>query len=143
MIADIGLLEKASRKSEKSSKLNTEAFIWNFKNVKMIKCNNLFNNLKSKVIMNTMILRVKKCGAMTTVQTEKSENDVLDKRTLVLQMLGGKYEDSFVVTALGSLATIEWTEGDLVACSMSFRTHEHNGQVFMDIIANEMVKVKH
>ena len=41
--------------------------------------------------MNTMILRVKKCGVMTTVQSEKSENGVLDKRTLVLQMLGGKY----------------------------------------------------
>ena len=101
-----------------------------------------------------MILRVKKCGAMTTVQSErlrvggrtpgmKSENGVLDKRTLVLQMLGGKYEDSFVVTALGSLATIEWTEGELVACSMSFRTREHNGQVYMDVIANEMVKIKH
>ena len=104
--------------------------------------------------MNTMILRVKKCGVMTTVQCErqrvgggtpgmKSENGVLDKRTLVLQMLGGKYEDSFVVTALGSLATIEWTEGELVACSMSFRTHEHNGQVYMDVIANEIVKIKH
>ena len=93
--------------------------------------------------MNTMILRVKKCGVMTTVQSEKSENGVLDKRTLVLQMLGGKYEDSFVVTALGSLATIEWTEGELVACSMSFRTHEHNGQVYMDVIANEMYYIKH
>ena len=90
-----------------------------------------------------MILRVKKCGAMTTVQSEKSENGVLDKRILVLQMLGGKYEDSFVVTTLGSLATIEWTEGELVACSMSFRTHEHNGQIFMDIIANEICKIKH
>ncbi|SFC83961.1 hypothetical protein SAMN04488493_1371, partial [Xylanibacter ruminicola] len=28
--------------------------------------------------MNTMILRVKKCGVMTTVQSEKSENGVLD-----------------------------------------------------------------
>ena len=90
-----------------------------------------------------MILRVKKCGQMTTVQSEKSENGVLDKRTLVLQLLGGKYEDSFVVTALGSLATIEWTEGELVACSMSFRTREHNGQVYMDVIANEIVKIKH
>ena len=76
--------------------------------------------------MNTMILRVKKCGVMTTVQSEKSENGVLDKRTLVLQMLGGKYEDSFVVTALGS-----------------FRTREHNGQVYMDVIANEIQKIKH
>ena len=85
--------------------------------------------------MNTMILRVKKCGQMTTVQSEKSENGVLDKRTLVLQELGGKYENCYVVTALGSLATIEWSEGELVA--------EHNGQVFMDVIANEMYKIKH
>ena len=92
--------------------------------------------------MNTMILRVKKCGAMTTVQTEKSENGELDKRTIVLQELGGKYENCYVVTALGSLATIEWSEGELVACALSFRTHEHNGQVFMDIIANEMCKIK-
>ena len=43
-----------------------------------------------------MILRVKKCGQMTTVQSEKSENGVLDKRTLVLQELGGKYENCYV-----------------------------------------------
>ena len=92
--------------------------------------------------MNTMILRVKKCGQMTTVQSEKSENGVLDKRTLVLQELGGKYENCYVVTALGSLATIEWSEGELVACALSFRTHEHNGQVFMDVIVNEMNKLR-
>ena len=103
--------------------------------------------------MNTMVLKVKKCGAMTTVQSErlrvgggtpgmKSENGVLDKRTIVLQELGGKYENCYVVTALGSLATIEWAEGELVACALSFRTHEHNGQVFMDVIANEMYKMK-
>ena len=68
--------------------------------------------------MNTMILRVKKCGAMTTVQSEKSENGVLNKRTLVLQELGGKYEDSYVVTALGNLATIEWAEGELVVANL-------------------------
>ena len=93
--------------------------------------------------MNTMILRVKKCGQMTTVQSEKSENGVLDKRTLVLQELGGKYENCYVVTALGSLATIEWSEGEIVACALSFRTHEHNGQVYMDVIANEMYYIKH
>jgi hypothetical protein len=93
--------------------------------------------------MQTMILRVKKCGQMTTVQSEKSENGVLDKRTLVLQELGGKYENCYVVTALGSLATIEWSEGELVACALSFRTHEHNGQVYMDVIANEMYYIKH
>ena len=93
--------------------------------------------------MNTMILRVKKCGVMTTVQSEKSENGVLNKRVLVLQELGGKYENSYAVTVLGNLATIEWSEGELVACALSFRTHEHNGQVFMDVVVNEICKIKH
>jgi hypothetical protein len=31
--------------------------------------------------MKTIFLRVKKCGVMTTVQSEKSENGVLNKRT--------------------------------------------------------------
>ena len=75
---------------------------------------------------------------MTTVQSEKSENGVLNKRTLVL--LGGKYEDSYVVTALGNLATIEWAEGELVVANLRFQTREYNGQVFMDVIANELVK---
>ena len=90
--------------------------------------------------MNTMILRVKKCGAMTTVQSEKSETGVLNKRTLVLQELGGKYADSYVVTALGNLATSEWAEGELVVANLRFQTREYNGQVFMDVIANELVK---
>ena len=90
--------------------------------------------------MKTMILRVKKCGQMTTVQSEKSETGVLNKRVLVLQELGGKYENSYVVTALGNLATIEWSEGDLVIASLRFQTREFGGQVFMDIIANELIK---
>ena len=39
--------------------------------------------------MQTMILRVVKCGECFTVKSEKSEGGVLNKRTLVLQELGG------------------------------------------------------
>jgi len=92
--------------------------------------------------MKTVFLRVKKCGVMTTVQSEKSENGVLNKRTLVLQEMGGKYESSYVVTALGNLATIEFAEGQLVVASLRFTTREYNGQVFMDVIANEIHKIK-
>ena len=91
--------------------------------------------------MNTMILRVKKCGAMTTVQSEKSETGVLNKRTLVLQELGGKYADSYVVAVLGNLATIEWAEGELVVANLRFQTREYNGQVFQDIVATDIVKI--
>jgi hypothetical protein len=93
--------------------------------------------------MKTIFLRVKKCGVMTTVQSEKSENGVLNKRTLVLQELGGKYENSYVVTTLGNLATIEFAEGELVIANLRFQTREYNGQVFMDVIANEIEKIKH
>ena len=91
--------------------------------------------------MKTMILRVKKCGVLTTVQSEKNENGVLQKRTLVLQELGGKYANSYVVTALGSLATIEWAENQLIAADLRFQTREYNGQAYMDVIANEIVKL--
>ena len=90
--------------------------------------------------MNTMILRVKKCGQMTTVQSEKSENGVLDKRTLVLQELGGKYENCYVVSALGNLASIQFNEGDIVIATLRFQSREYNGQAFMDVIATELIK---
>ena len=86
-----------------------------------------------------MILRVKKCGAMTTAQ---SENGVIKKRMLVLQELGDKWANSYVVTVFKNLATSEFSEGELVVANMQFRTHEYNGQTYMDIVANDIVKLK-
>ena len=57
--------------------------------------------------MKEMILRVVKCGECFTVKSEKSEGGVLNKRTLVLQELGGKYENCYVVSALGNLG-VQW-----------------------------------
>ena len=90
--------------------------------------------------MKEMILRVVKCGECFTVKSEKSEGGVLNKRTLVLQELGGKYENSYVVSALGNLATIQFDEGDLVIATLKFQAREYNGQVFMDVVATELIK---
>ena len=89
-----------------------------------------------------MILRVLKCGAMTSLQSEKAEGGVLNKRTLVLQELGGKYANCYVVTVLGNLATIEFAEGELVVCNMRFQAREFQGQYYMDIVANDIVRLK-
>ena len=86
-----------------------------------------------------MILRVLKSGAMTTAQ---SENGVINKRQLVLQELGGKYTNCYVVTVLGNLATIEYAENSLVVCNMRVQAREFQGQYYMDIVANEIVKLK-
>ena len=90
--------------------------------------------------METKILRVLKCGECFTVKSEKSEGGVLNKRTLVLQELGGKYANCYVVSALGNLATIQFSEGDLVIATLRFQSREYNGQVFMDVVATELIK---
>ena len=90
--------------------------------------------------MQTMILRVVKCGECFTVKSEKSEGGVLNKRTLVLQELGGKYEPTYVVSALGNLATVQFDEGDIVIATLRFQSREYNGQVFMDVVATELIK---
>ena len=90
--------------------------------------------------MEARILRVVKCGECFTVKSEKSEGGVLNKRTLVLQELGGKYENCYVVSALGNLATVQFNEGDLVIATLRFQSREYNGQVFMDVVATELIK---
>ena len=90
--------------------------------------------------MKERILRVVKSGEMISVKSEKSEGGMLNKRQLVLQELGGKYEPTYVVNALGNLATLELQEGDLVIATLRFQSREFNGQTFMDVVATEMIK---
>ena len=80
--------------------------------------------------MNEMILRVVKCGECFTVKSEKSDDGVLNKRTL----------NCYVVSALGNLATIQFNEGDIVIATLRFQSREYNGQMFMDVVATELIK---
>ena len=90
--------------------------------------------------MQPMLLKVLSCGDMFSVKSEKAENGQLNKRQLVLQELGGKYEPTYVVTALGELATMEFSEGELVFATMRFQGREFNGQKYMDIVATELIR---
>ena len=90
--------------------------------------------------MEARILRVAKCGECFTVKSEKTEGGVLNKRVLVLQELGGKYEPTYVATVLGNLATLQYSEGDIVIATLKFQAREYNGQMFMDVVATEIVK---
>ena len=90
--------------------------------------------------MQTMLLKVISCGDMFSVKSEKAEGGQLNKRQLVLQELGGKYEPTYVVTALGDTDTLEFSEGELVFATMRFQGREYNGQNYMDIVATELIK---
>ena len=90
--------------------------------------------------METKILRVVKCGEMFSVKSEKSEGGLLNKRNLVLQELGGRFENQYAVSVLGNLAQLQFYEGDLVMATLRFGCREYNGQMFRDIVATEMIK---
>ena len=82
-----------------------------------------------------------KSGDMFSVKSEKSETGLLNKRNLLLKELGGKFENEYAVSVLGAAASQEWQEGDLVAATLRFSTHEYQGQVFQDITVTDIVKL--
>lgn len=87
------------------------------------------------------VFRVVNCGEMFSVKSEKSENGILNKRNLVLQELGGKYEDQFVVSLLGNLAICQYYPGDIVYGVLRFQVREYNQQTFQDIVVNDLIKL--
>lgn len=93
--------------------------------------------------MEGKFLKVTKIGELFSVKSEKSETGQLAKRNLVLRELGGsKYENEYAVSVLGNEATKELKEGDVVIATLRFQAREYNGQVFQDITASEIVKLK-
>jgi hypothetical protein len=89
----------------------------------------------------TKIFKVVFCGELFTVKSEKSENGLLNKRIIVLQELGGKYENRYCVSVLGNLAQCQWYENDLVAAALRFNTHEVGGTHYQDITVLDIVKL--
>ncbi|WP_294586042.1 hypothetical protein [uncultured Phocaeicola sp.] len=87
------------------------------------------------------IMKVVMQGEPFAVQSQKAEGGQLMKCNIVLQELGGKYEDSYVAAMLGPLASCRFYAGDLVYAVLRFQTREYNGQVFQDILAQDVVKI--
>ena len=75
------------------------------------------------------------------VPSQTAEGGQISKCNIVLQELGGKYANSYVATVLGEQARVRFEKDDLVAASLRFSTREYNGQVYQDIVVNEMVKL--
>ena len=92
--------------------------------------------------METKILKVVRQGEAFGVQSSKSDSGTIQKCNLVLrEMGGGKFENEFVCAMLGNLAACRFYEGDVVAATLRFSTHEYQGQVFQEILATDIVKL--
>lgn len=92
-------------------------------------------------IMNIKLMRVVQQGEAFAVQSQKSENGQIMKCNIVLQEMGGKYENQYVATMLGNLAQCKFYSGDVVAVTMRFSTREYNGQVYQDILLTDLYKL--
>ena len=103
--------------------------------------------------METKILRVVRQGEAFGVQSAKAEGGSIQKCNIVLRELGGsrsaegrlqgkKFENEFVCAMLGNLAACKFYEGDVVAATLRFSTHEYQGQTFQEILATDIVKIK-
>ena len=75
------------------------------------------------------------------VQSQKAEGGQISKCNVVLQELGGKYENSYVATILGEQANIRFELDDLVSASLRFSTREYNGQTYQDIVVSEIIRI--
>lgn len=90
-----------------------------------------------------MILKVVRQGEAFSVQSQKAETGEILKCNIVLRELGGsKFENEYVCAMLGNLAACKFYEGDVVMATLRFSTHEYQGQVFQDVLATEIVKIK-
>jgi hypothetical protein len=76
-----------------------------------------------------------------SVPSQKAEGGQISKCNIVLQELGGKFENSYVATILGEQARIRFELDDLVAASLRFSTREYNGQTYQDIVVSEIIKI--
>ena len=103
--------------------------------------------------METKILRVVRQGEAFGVQSAKAEGGSIQKCNIVLRELGGsrsaegrlqgkKFENEYVCAMLGNLAACKFYEGDVVAATLRFSTHEYQGQTFQEILATDIVKIK-
>ena len=93
--------------------------------------------------METKILKVVRQGEAFSVQSTKAESGSIQKCNIVLREMGGsKFENEYVCAMLGNLAACRFYEGDVVAATLRFSTHEYQGQVFQEILVTDMVKMK-
>ena len=92
--------------------------------------------------METKILKVVRQSEAFSVQSSKQESGQIQKCTIVLKELGGsKFENEYVCTMLGNLAGCRFFDGDVVAATLRFSTHEYQGQVFQEVLATDIVKI--
>lgn len=71
----------------------------------------------------------------------KQDGSTLNKCVIVLQEVGGKYENSFVCNLLGNAALCKFYPGDLVYAALRFQHSEYQGKFYNEIVVQDIIKL--
>lgn len=77
--------------------------------------------------------------AQTAPESINTNNGPMQKTTIVLAEVGGKYADSYAAVYFGNPPSLQ--AGQLVAVDLRFVASEHNGRYFQDCVINEIVQL--
>ena len=86
--------------------------------------------------------QVFKVVAQTEQQSiTRQDGTQTQKCTIVLQEVGGRYENSFACVMLGNMASCKFFTNDYVFASIRFAHREYNGQYYMDATVQDIFKI--
>ena len=68
-----------------------------------------------------------------------TQNGQMQKSVIVLQELGGKFEDSYAAALLGD--QVKLSPDDYVWASLRFSARNYNGSVYQDVTIQEIVQL--
>lgn len=91
--------------------------------------------------MVTKLLKVVSKTEPVYVQSKKQEGGQLAKSYVRLKELGGDFTDEYYCAAFGETATQKLEQNELVVVALRFQTHEVNGAIYQDVVAQEILKV--
>ena len=78
-----------------------------------------------------------KIVSQTEAVTINTQNGQMQKTTLVMQEVGGKYADTFVAALIGN--QVKFFKGDIVWAALRFSCRDYNGNTYQDITIQDIV----
>lgn len=77
------------------------------------------------------------------VTVQKQDGTSIQKSTITLTEIGGKYENQFACTLMGNLAQCKFYPNDYVWAALRFSTREYQGNAYQDITVQDIVSFSH
>lgn len=76
------------------------------------------------------------------VQVPRQDGTHTSKSIIVVQEIGGKYENAFAAVLLGNMASLKFYQNDIVYAALRFSTREVQGNIYMDCNVQDILRVQ-